>query len=96
MLTGRGCFQAYLNRFVRTESALCISCGDAIDNVEHTFFKCGRWARKLADLEVTVKQAVTPETIVPNMLRNKENWEVVERYVNLILGTKEEGEKLRK
>ncbi|KAF0717069.1 Retrovirus-related Pol polyprotein from type-1 retrotransposable element R1 2, partial [Aphis craccivora] len=44
-----------------TECISTISCGDAIDDVEHTFFKCSWWARKLADLEVTVKQAVTPE-----------------------------------
>ncbi|KAF0717068.1 hypothetical protein FWK35_00028936 [Aphis craccivora] len=30
------------------------------------------------------------------MLCNKENWELVERYVNLILGTKEKEEKLRR
>jgi len=89
MLTGHGCFQAYLYRFARAESAHCLSCGDATDDVEHTFFKCDRWARKLTDLEVTVKRAVTPETIIQIMVHSKGDWEAAERYVTLILRTKE-------
>jgi hypothetical protein len=81
MLTGHGCFQAYLHRFAHTESAHCLSYGDTIDDAEHTFFKCCRWARKLEDLEATVNQAITPETIIAIMLCNKGNWEAVERYV---------------
>ncbi|CAI6351686.1 unnamed protein product [Macrosiphum euphorbiae] len=96
MLTGHGCFQAKLYSFTRAESPHCLSCGDNIDDAEHTFFKCGRWARKLADLEATVDQVVTPETIIPIMLHSKRNWEAVERYVTLILRTKEEEERLRR
>ncbi|CAI6355471.1 unnamed protein product [Macrosiphum euphorbiae] len=96
MLTGHGCFQAKLYSFTRAESPHCLSCGDNIDDAEHTFFKCGRWARKLADLEATVDQVVTPETIIPIMLHSKRNWEAVERYVTLYLRTKEEEERLRR
>uniref|UniRef100_A0A2S2NUP1 Retrovirus-related Pol polyprotein from type-1 retrotransposable element R1 2 n=1 Tax=Schizaphis graminum TaxID=13262 RepID=A0A2S2NUP1_SCHGA len=96
MLTGHGCFQAYLHRFARTESAHCLSCGDTIDDAEHTFFKCSRWARKLEELEVAVNRAVSPETIVPIMLYNKGNWEAVERYVTLILRIKEQEERPRR
>jgi len=56
------------------------------------FFKCGRWARDLADLEAMVSL----ETIIPIMLHSKGNWEAVKRYVTLILGTKEEEEWLRR
>jgi len=94
MLTGHGCFQAKLYSFTRAESPHCLSCGDTIDDAEHTFFKCGRWARKLADLEAAVDQVLSPETIIPIMLLSKGNREVVERYVTLILRTKEEEERL--
>jgi len=96
MLTGHGCFLAKLHSFARAEFLYCLWCGDTIDDVEHTFFKCGRGARKLIDLETTVDQVVSPETIIPVMLYSKGNWEAVERYVTLTLGTKEEEEQLRR
>ncbi|CAI6343034.1 unnamed protein product [Macrosiphum euphorbiae] len=65
MLTGHGCFQAKLHRFDRAEFPHCLSCGDNIDDAEHEFFKCGRWARNIADLEAAVDQVVSPETIIP-------------------------------
>jgi len=45
---------------------------------------------RLAELEVTVEQDVTPETIIAIMLRSKGYWEAVKRYVTLVLGAKEE------
>jgi len=92
-LTGHGCFQSYLlPRSTWVESPECLSCGAPEDDVEHTFFKCGRWARRLTELEVTVGEEVTPESTIPIMLNSREKWEAVARYVKEILCTKEEEE----
>uniref|UniRef100_A0A2S2NQQ6 Reverse transcriptase domain-containing protein n=1 Tax=Schizaphis graminum TaxID=13262 RepID=A0A2S2NQQ6_SCHGA len=92
-LTGHGCFQSYLQpRSTWVESPECLSCGDPEDDVEHTFFRCDRWARGLTELETTVGEDVTPETIIPIMLNSRGKWEAVEGYVRKILTTKEEEE----
>lgn len=95
-LTGHGCFQSYLlPRSTLVESPECLSCGALEDDVEHTFFRCGRWTRRLTELEAIVGEGVTPESIIPIMLNSRENWEAVERYVKKILCTKEEEESQR-
>ncbi|KAL4105189.1 hypothetical protein QTP88_020461 [Uroleucon formosanum] len=38
-LTGHGCFQANLHRFGKVDSPGCRSCGDPVDDAEHTFFR---------------------------------------------------------
>lgn len=35
-----GCFNAYLQRIRKMESAMCRYCGRAIDNAEHTLMEC--------------------------------------------------------
>jgi len=84
-LTGHGCFQAYLHRFAIVDSPSCRSCGDPVDNAEHTFFRCGRWAKRLMDLESEVAEEVNPETIVSIMLSSREKWQAVEQYITSIM-----------
>jgi len=45
MLTGHGCFGQYLNRFKRRDDPVCVDCGAASDDAEHTLFRCDRWWR---------------------------------------------------
>lgn len=42
MLTGHGCFEAYLFRFKRRKSPACLDCGAEEDDAEHTIFRCDR------------------------------------------------------
>ncbi|XP_015368634.1 PREDICTED: uncharacterized protein LOC107165079 [Diuraphis noxia] len=92
-LTGHGCFQTYLlPRSTRVESSECLSCGDPEDDAEHTFFRCGRWAGKLRELEATVGEDVTPETVISIMLSSRGKWAAVDRYVKEIMITKQEEE----
>nr|CAH7760151.1 unnamed protein product [Callosobruchus chinensis] len=42
MLSGHGCFGAYLHRFGIRDGPECIYCGEE-DDVRHTFFDCRRW-----------------------------------------------------
>jgi len=96
ILTGHGCFQAYLLKFIPVEIPHCLSCKNTSDDAEHTFFKCHWWAKKLEFLETAIQQIVIPEIIISIMLRNKGNYKAVERYVTQILVTKTEEERLRK
>ncbi|KAL7726491.1 hypothetical protein ACLKA6_001113 [Drosophila palustris] len=41
LLTGHGCFRAYLHRFKHTESPYCDHCrGEVVDDAEHAFSEC--------------------------------------------------------
>ena len=62
-------------------------CEAALDNAEHTFFVCGRWADKRTELERT-KGCLTPETIVGMIIRKKENWDAYADFVEKILREK--------
>lgn len=43
VLTGHGCFAAYLKIFKIQESDNCAQCGFSPNDVEHGFFYCDAW-----------------------------------------------------
>lgn len=43
LLTGHGCFQAYLHRMKRAQSPQCVYCDHHTDDAEHTILRCSRW-----------------------------------------------------
>ncbi|GBP68011.1 hypothetical protein EVAR_57985_1 [Eumeta japonica] len=43
MLSGYGCFRAYLHRFKRDDSPECPSCPGKPEDAEHVFFVCPRF-----------------------------------------------------
>lgn len=94
-MTEHGCFQHYLNRFARADAPSCVSCGSTKDDAEYTLFDCGRWARKKLELEFRLDAALSPDTIVDCMLSSREKWDMISNYVETILKTKEDEERLR-
>ncbi|KAJ3634682.1 hypothetical protein MTP99_007628 [Tenebrio molitor] len=48
MLSGHGCFVAYLHRIGRSETAECWFCGGERDDAEHTLIACERWKSERA------------------------------------------------
>lgn len=93
-LTGHGCFQQYLFRFARVVGPECVSCGHQGDYAEHAFFDCDRWYRRRRELEVDMGQDLKPEKVIHYMLSSRENWRKISKYVTLILGTKEQEERV--
>ena len=51
----------------------CLHCPGVNDTAEHTFFGCPPFPNW------------SPETVVPEMLRNPENWDNVAEYVRATL-----------
>jgi len=88
-LSGHGCFNAYLYRFKKQTDAVCMYCGHAQDDVEHTFFVCDRWFRQRRKLEVTLGFEVTPERIGTAMVYSKSSWVAVVNLIKVILTKKE-------
>ena len=68
-------------------------CETALDNAEHTFFACSRWADKRTELE-RMTGCLTPDTIVSMIIRKKENWDACTKFVEKVLREKKAYEHL--
>lgn len=83
VLTGHGCFGAYLKRFGIKDTDECVCCG-ATDTVEHTFYECAYWQEVRRDAEQQVGN-LTPENTVEKMLENEENWKTISNLAKIII-----------
>lgn len=95
VLTGHGCFAAYLKRFGKTDSEECWFCRHSTDDASHTLFECDAWAERRRRCCMLVREEIHPENLVTIMLSEKENWEAVSRYINSVMSAKEEEERKR-
>lgn len=86
-LSAHGYFRAYLYRAGKIRNAECKYCDNSLDDAEHTFFHCRRWAQERIRLEEGIGQ-FSPDNVVGLMLGSRENWEKVSQYVQGILRRK--------
>lgn len=89
LLTGHGCFRAYLYRFKKAETDKCWYCGQ-LDDAEHTFFICPRWAKQRASMAMTAREDLRPENIIAHITQSEAKWE------EIVNGDNTEKEKERK
>ncbi|XP_071439046.1 uncharacterized protein [Hetaerina americana] len=85
MLSGHGCYRAYLYKFKHEESPKCPSCVGVDENAEHVFFKCPRYNEARKELEMTIKQSITPESLTEVMMSSKEAWRAVDIFASKVL-----------
>ena len=88
MLTGHGCFRAYLRWIRKAPTDSCVYCQDQVDDVEHAIFECGAWKEARETMEKTTGR-VTPDNIVAKMLEEEEKWRAVSDYVRIVVTAKE-------
>lgn len=93
LLTDHSYFNAYLQRMRKMESAICVYCRRAIDNVEHTMMECEEWNLDRDALKAAINSAVNTESIV-TALCSEEGWQAVNRFAQQVIGKKEEDEKI--
>lgn len=96
ILTGHGCFAAYLKRFGIQASKACDQCGFSPDDAEHAFFKCDAWEnwRRGICAEIDVDE-LTPENLVNIMISSPSNWTIISRLISRIMSTREREERRR-
>ena len=58
-----------------------------IDDAEHTFFSCCRWAESRQRLEAEIGN-INPANVVLKMTRSKNNWSAVKNFAEHVLRTK--------
>jgi len=63
VLTGHGCFQAYLWRRKRATNPGCVHCPEVFDDAEHTVFNCPFWDAARSDVAAAIRKPVSPEDV---------------------------------
>lgn len=86
ILTGHGCFQAYLHRMTISNTKECLYCGKE-DTAEHTFFECVRWQelRERANTDIGI---LTPENLIEKMLSSEKCWKAISITATAIMSAK--------
>lgn len=85
MLSGHGCFRAYLHRFGYEESPDCpADCGVAED-AEYVFFQYSRFDVDQDKLKDALGEAPTPDKLVQSMLAADETWAATCRFATIVL-----------
>ena len=99
-LTGHGCFNAYLKRFHKTDSAKCAHCGHYPDDVRHTIFECTASAKSRKSLNETLGGIdINVNNIISTMLDKENAWTAISAYVTRTMQEKrrlEEAERMAK
>ncbi|KAJ8956199.1 hypothetical protein NQ318_020752 [Aromia moschata] len=95
MLSGHGCFAAYLHKFALIESDICWYCQER-DDAAHTFLHCIRWTRERTIVETAIGDTLSTENITNTMIDSKEGWDVIAQMAKGIISKKEEEERTRK
>jgi len=95
LLTGHGCFRAYQLRFHLDSDGSCPSC--LLDeDAEHVFFRCARFQTERRQLEEQFGEPLTPDNIVPLMLRSESNWNAAAEFAAAIIKLLRLAEKARR
>jgi len=85
LLTGHGCFRAYLYRFKHADSPYCDHCrAEVVDNAEHAFFVCPLFDPLRSRMSSNGHQ-LSPDNIVDHMLQTEENWNAVRLMASTIM-----------
>ncbi|XP_015509714.2 uncharacterized protein LOC107216897 [Neodiprion lecontei] len=85
MLSGHGCFRAYLHRFKHDDSPECPACPRVAENAEHVFFECPRFIPQRDELEKILNKRITPESIVEEMLPTEAAWNATCTFATEVL-----------
>lgn len=96
VLTGHGCFAAYLKTFNIQSSDACAQCGLAPDDAEHAFFRCDAWEtwRRQTYGEMDVEE-LTPENVVDTMMSSQTRWNLISKLMTRVMKTRKEEERFR-
>lgn len=80
LLSGHGCFRAYLYRFGHDSAPECPSCDGEVEDAEHVFFRCTRFVEQRSALKEILGATPDPDNIVTNMLEAMEKWTAVKKF----------------
>jgi hypothetical protein len=72
ILSGHGCFNSYLHRIRRVESAKCAHCEAREDTAKHTLEACPSWTVEREELVGYIGNDLSLENILRNIVMSAE------------------------
>lgn len=94
-LSGHVCFSSYLRRIGKLASPVCWYCDAPLDDAHHTLFICDAWYGRRSSLNATLGCDISPQSLVPLMLRSRGQWSVISEYIVSVMKLKESEERRR-
>lgn len=96
ILSGHGCFGAFLCRIGREDSRRCHHCDHPEDTAQHTLKQCPAWAKEREALVEAVGADLSLSAVIPAILASREAWRAFSRFCEQVMTRKEEAERLRR
>ncbi|XP_037299077.1 uncharacterized protein LOC119190722 [Manduca sexta] len=96
VLTGHGCFGAYLCRIAgKEESAACHHCGNCReDTAQHTLEECPAWTEERSALLAVIGSDLSLPTVVAAMVRSRRSWRAMASFCERAMSQKEAAERI--
>lgn len=85
LLTGHGGFRAYQHRFRLHDAASCPVCQTAQEDAEHAFFHCPRFKEERETLQPHLRQQLSCERIIGEMMALETTWNAVSDFSAAII-----------
>ena len=96
VLSGHGCFRAYLFRFKHSTDPYCTHCSDGtIEDAAHSLFVCPRFHHERREASATVGVALSVDNMVNCMLECESKWAAVRAFAKQIIEELRRTERLR-
>jgi len=93
--TSHGCFSSYLHKYCNLESPACWYCNHPHDDAFHTLFVCDAWESRRARANTLFGTNMTPDNLIPLMLKSKEYWSIGSNFIQQVMRKKEDEERRR-
>lgn len=96
LLTGHGCFNAYLHRRNRAPTDVCAHWLSSVDTNIHTLEECPSWNAERDRLrEILGVPKITLELVVSHMVSSPVHWKAVTCFAEHVMRAKKEAERDR-
>ncbi|XP_012236060.1 uncharacterized protein [Linepithema humile] len=94
-LTGHGCFNKFLYRINKVESALCAHCLVEVDTAQHTFQFCSAWYSERCGLVRVIRDELDLPSVILAILDSIINWKAFSTFCTKVLSRKKAAERER-
>jgi len=96
LMTGHGCFNAFLYKIKKRDTPACDFCGDPEDTAHHTLVSCPAWREEREELRGVLDIAnlnLELASIVEGALRDRDIWRSFITFCHKVMKKKEHAER---
>nr|XP_012235909.1 PREDICTED: uncharacterized protein LOC105680054 [Linepithema humile] len=94
-LTNHGCFNEFLHKIRKADSAICYHCLDAVDTAQHTLQFCSAWSADRTELTRVIGDQLDLPSVIESILDSIDKWRAFSVFCTKVLTCKEAAERQR-